>query len=305
MTDIIVKDIKNGSEYYYGGSAEVSAEDVSYDNSSSGAVANNLQDAMDEVFQSVSNGKTLIAAAITDKGVSTAATDSFQTMASNIGLIQTATDEQIAAYNLIRWNGTLLKTYTRNSSYTCYWLQDNLWWANDYEFIRAGYREWNSASSGYLLKYTIFKFNKDWTYTDLWEYTYRSYKWEAWYYYDAIWYIDNTNIIYCFNWSSSYNDPNHWPVPTGTGWTATYDSTVSYTAVVWVNLSDGTIVTTNLPICYDDKFSRSGGFSPMTVHRDWLYVHNSEQHVTLPYTISTTSVGSWNTYVFNITATIS
>jgi hypothetical protein len=66
MTDIIVKDIKNGSEYYYGGSAEVSAEDVSYDNSSSGAVANNLQDAMDEVFQSVSNGKELIADAITD-----------------------------------------------------------------------------------------------------------------------------------------------------------------------------------------------------------------------------------------------
>lgn len=84
MTDIIVKDIKNGSEYYYGGSAEVSAEDVSYDNTTSWAVANNLQDAMDEVFQSVSNGKELIADAITDKGVSTSATDSFSTMASNI-----------------------------------------------------------------------------------------------------------------------------------------------------------------------------------------------------------------------------
>jgi len=87
MTDIIVKDIKNGSEYYYGGSAEVSAEDVSYDNSSSGAVANNLQDAMDEVFQSVSNGKTLIAAAITDAWVQTAASDSFSTMAENIWII--------------------------------------------------------------------------------------------------------------------------------------------------------------------------------------------------------------------------
>lgn len=49
MTDIIVKDIKNGSEYYYGWSAEVSAEDVSYDNSSSGATADNVQDAIDEV----------------------------------------------------------------------------------------------------------------------------------------------------------------------------------------------------------------------------------------------------------------
>ena len=43
-----------------------------------------MQDAIDEVFQSVSNGKTLIAAAITDKGVSTAASDSFATMAGNI-----------------------------------------------------------------------------------------------------------------------------------------------------------------------------------------------------------------------------
>ena len=89
MTDIIVKDIKNGSEYYYGGSAEVSAEDVSYDNSSSWATATNLQDAMDEVFQSVSNGKELIADAITDKGVSTSASDSFQTMATNISSIDT------------------------------------------------------------------------------------------------------------------------------------------------------------------------------------------------------------------------
>lgn len=43
---------------------------------------------LNEVFQSVSNGKTLIAAAITDKGVDTAATDTFQTMATNIESIQ-------------------------------------------------------------------------------------------------------------------------------------------------------------------------------------------------------------------------
>ena len=60
-----------------------------YDNTTSGATATNIQDAIDEVFQSVSNGKTLIAAAITDKGVSTAASDSFQTMAENIERIDT------------------------------------------------------------------------------------------------------------------------------------------------------------------------------------------------------------------------
>ena len=47
----------------------------------------NLVAAINETFTSVSSGKTLIAAAITDKGVTTAATDSFSTMATNIAAI--------------------------------------------------------------------------------------------------------------------------------------------------------------------------------------------------------------------------
>ena len=42
---------------------------------------------LNEVFQSVSNGKSLIASAITDKGITTAADATFQTMADNIGKI--------------------------------------------------------------------------------------------------------------------------------------------------------------------------------------------------------------------------
>lgn len=42
-----------------------------------------------EVFQSVSDGKELIASAITDKGVKTDATDTFATMAQNISDIPT------------------------------------------------------------------------------------------------------------------------------------------------------------------------------------------------------------------------
>lgn len=42
---------------------------------------------LNEVFQSVSDGKSLIASAITDKGVNTAADATFQTMATNIGKI--------------------------------------------------------------------------------------------------------------------------------------------------------------------------------------------------------------------------
>ena len=69
---------------------DINAEDVDFDNTWTGMQSDNVQDAIEEVFQSVSNGKTLIAAAITDKGVSTAATDSFQTMASNIESIVSA-----------------------------------------------------------------------------------------------------------------------------------------------------------------------------------------------------------------------
>lgn len=43
-----------------------------------------VESKLNEVFQSVSNGKSLIASAITDKGVTTAADATFQTMATNI-----------------------------------------------------------------------------------------------------------------------------------------------------------------------------------------------------------------------------
>lgn len=64
-----------------------------------------LVSAINETFTSVSSGKTVIAAAITDKGVTTAATDSFSTMASNIALISTTPNLQ-----------TKSKTYTPTES---------------------------------------------------------------------------------------------------------------------------------------------------------------------------------------------
>lgn len=54
--------------------------------------AQDLKGAINEVFQNASNGKTLIAQAITGKGVSTSNTDTFQTMATNINSIQTVSD---------------------------------------------------------------------------------------------------------------------------------------------------------------------------------------------------------------------
>ena len=51
---------------------------------------NTLDKNIDELFQSVSDGKEEIAEAITDKGVATSATDSYSTMASNIRNINTS-----------------------------------------------------------------------------------------------------------------------------------------------------------------------------------------------------------------------
>lgn len=54
--------------------------------------AKDLKGAINEVFQNVSNGKQLIATAITDKGVTTSSDSTFQTMATNIKNIQTVFD---------------------------------------------------------------------------------------------------------------------------------------------------------------------------------------------------------------------
>lgn len=67
------------------------AENISYDNTSTSSIitGDNVQEAIDQLFTSVSNGKSEIASAITDKGVSTSADASFSVMAKNIGKIST------------------------------------------------------------------------------------------------------------------------------------------------------------------------------------------------------------------------
>ena len=51
---------------------------------------------LNEVFQSVSNGKSLIASAITDKGIITASDATFQVMATNIGKISSGSGQSIS-----------------------------------------------------------------------------------------------------------------------------------------------------------------------------------------------------------------
>ena len=70
---------------------QLTAANTTYSNSSTSSIitSTNVQGAIDQLFTSVSNGKELIADAITDKGVTTSASASFQTMANNIGRIST------------------------------------------------------------------------------------------------------------------------------------------------------------------------------------------------------------------------
>lgn len=63
---------------------------------------NNLVDALNENFINVSNGKQLLAEAITDKGIETSANDTFEVMASNISNISGGGTEGADAHFLAR-----------------------------------------------------------------------------------------------------------------------------------------------------------------------------------------------------------
>lgn len=72
-----------------------------------------LQTSVDECFQSVSDGKTLIANAITGKGVTTSSSATFATMANNIGKIET----RIKSYTELTVQASTGQTKTYNIGY--------------------------------------------------------------------------------------------------------------------------------------------------------------------------------------------
>ena len=63
---------------------------------------------IEELFQSVSNGKELLASALTDKGIPTLATESFEQIAQKILSLGTGEIEEL--FNLITKNGDVLVT---------------------------------------------------------------------------------------------------------------------------------------------------------------------------------------------------
>ena len=139
MTDIIVKDIKNGSEYYYGWSAEVSAEDVSYDNTTSGATATNVQDAIDEVVQRVSGRITK------DNDVTVEVPSSSTEVIENS---ITAKREEYCDYSLY-WDSVLYLNWTEIDHWTGYsWDEPKTWkiYVFGGDVISYTCRRWNAST---------------------------------------------------------------------------------------------------------------------------------------------------------------
>lgn len=120
-----------------------------------------LSSKYDQLFQSVSNGKSLIASAITGKGVSTASDATFQQMATNIGSIQTG--HQVYAIEAInctssslRWNNPTGKTSFNDLTIYGWVYKKNddpvLIWGDLYPSSSgAGYNAWNwKIDSNYI-----------------------------------------------------------------------------------------------------------------------------------------------------------
>ena len=76
------------------------ASEISIQDTANNFTATNVEGALAELFQFVSNGKILIASAITDMGVDTSNTDSFEIMATNIRNIASTEGEYSVTYNL-------------------------------------------------------------------------------------------------------------------------------------------------------------------------------------------------------------
>ncbi|MCD7724278.1 MAG: hypothetical protein LUI12_01775 [Clostridiales bacterium] len=90
------------------------------ENSESGYVVDAL--VIKSVFQSVSDGKELIASAITDKGISTDASDTFLTMANNIAKISSGGQTDINIITISHSYSTAGGTKTYDlTSYTDQW----------------------------------------------------------------------------------------------------------------------------------------------------------------------------------------
>ena len=91
---VFTNDAKYVNETYVDNAIEnISASNIPIQDTANNFTATNIEEALAELFQFVSNGKTLIASAITDMGIATSNTDSFEVMANNIRMISGGSGE--------------------------------------------------------------------------------------------------------------------------------------------------------------------------------------------------------------------
>ena len=139
MTDIIVKDIKNGSEYYYGWSADVAAEDVSYDNTTSGLSATTLQDAIDEIQTQVIKQQMQIT--------------------SNVVLWKVTNACEVPWYFVSKEIGSPMSLYTTSWTYVVWYSADS-----DTSFTYKNFFYWKGYTAGHSDHLYIYNINT-WTVT--------------------------------------------------------------------------------------------------------------------------------------------
>jgi len=111
--------VKQGANVTIATDGTISVDKVTVDSELSETSTNPVQNKaittkLEEVFQSVSNGKSLIASAITDKGVTTDADTTFEAMAENISNILIVPDTYI--YHMTLRNG-IIQPYLTSFAY--------------------------------------------------------------------------------------------------------------------------------------------------------------------------------------------
>ena len=119
LTNYVTKnDLKNVVTYNPedGDTDYINADNIAFSNEN--FTATNVKGAITELFQSASNGKILIANAITGKGVVTNANDSFQTMATNISNIVVNNSNVIESGSFTPEDGLSSYTITTNNPCT-------------------------------------------------------------------------------------------------------------------------------------------------------------------------------------------
>lgn len=159
------------------GQSSAEAENVSYNNNNTSTIitSDNVQGAIDQLFTSVSEGKSLVAKAVTDKGVQTALDATFETIAQNVGKIDVVTEATIRfpveIVTIISRDDRALSTLPSNATHVLvisdYGNHSDYFGYKFYKIIGQTVQELsNEGSSRWKNDYTFEKYKNYWSIWD-------------------------------------------------------------------------------------------------------------------------------------------